>query len=78
MRMSGRAYLYQISISNGGVPKPAVQHARVTTEGVEGDRQRNLTVHGGPNRAVCLYAIELIEALRAEGHSIAPGATGEN
>lgn len=70
--------LYQISVSNGGVPKVAISEAHVTTHGVEGDRQRNLKVHGGPDRAVCLYSLECIEALRAEGHPIVPGASGEN
>ena len=50
----------------------------VAVNGVEGDRQRNRMVHGGPNRAVCLYSLELIEALRAEGHPIVPGSIGEN
>jgi MOSC domain-containing protein YiiM len=27
---------------------------------------------------LCLYALERIEALRAEGHPITPGAVGEN
>jgi MOSC domain-containing protein YiiM len=27
---------------------------------------------------VCLYALEMIEQLRAEGHPIAPGTAGEN
>lgn len=79
--MSGtaaHAYLHQINVSDGGVPKRAVRQARVTKEGVEGDRQRNREVHGGPDRAVCLYSLEAIEALRAEGHSIAPGSAGEN
>lgn len=71
-------YLHQISISDGGVPKLAVPQARVTKDGVEGDRQRNLKVHGGPDRAVCVYSLEVIEALRKEGHSIAPGSAGEN
>src|SRR5690606_6700146 len=34
--------------------------------------------HGGPDRAVCVYALELIEALQDEGHPIVPGAIGEN
>jgi MOSC domain-containing protein YiiM len=29
-------------------------------------------------RAICLYAAEAIEALRAEGHPIVPGSAGEN
>lgn len=73
-----RPYLHQISVSNGGVPKLAVPQARVTKDGVKGDRQRNLEVHGGPDRAVCVYSLEIIEALRKEGHPIAPGAAGEN
>ena len=75
---SERPYLHQISVSNGGVPKLAVPQARVTKDGVAGDRQRNREVHGGPDRAVCLYALEILEALRREGHSIAPGSAGEN
>lgn len=73
-----RPYLHQISVSNGGVPKRAVRQAQVTKDGVEGDRQRHREVHGGPDRAVCLFALEVIEALRKEGHSIAPGSAGEN
>src|SRR5436309_14975400 len=52
--------------------------ARVTTEGLEGDAQRDREHHGGRERAVCLYSIEAIERLQAEGHSIAPGSIGEN
>ena len=67
-----------IHVSDGGVPKLEVPSARVTAAGVAGDRQRNLKYHGGPDRAVCLYSLELIEALRAEGHPITPGSIGEN
>src|SRR5262249_30881188 len=28
--------------------------------------------------AVCLYSAEVIDTLRAEGHAVAPGVTGEN
>jgi len=71
-------HLHQISISDGGVPKLPVAEARITVNGVAGDRQRNLEVHGGTERAVCLFSLEVIEALQAEGHSIRPGASGEN
>ncbi|MBM3777800.1 MAG: MOSC domain-containing protein [Acidimicrobiia bacterium] len=67
-----------INVSDGGVPKKAVASARVRTSGVDGDRQRDLRVHGGPERAVCLFSSELIRALQAEGHPIAPGEIGEN
>ncbi|MCC2639734.1 MAG: uncharacterized protein K0S45_147 [Nitrospira sp.] len=71
-------HVHQVSLSDGGVPKHAVPSAQVTVEGVRGDRQRNRKVHGGPDRAVCLFSLEVIEALRAEGHSIGPGSAGEN
>jgi len=63
--------------SNGGVPKLAIDEARVTMNGMEGDRQRDRRYHGGPNRALVLYSLERIEQLKLEGHGIAPGAVGE-
>ncbi len=72
------AHVHQISVSDGGVPKLPVWEAKVSEQGVAGDRQRNLKFHGGPDRAVCLYSLELIERLQDEGHSIDPGSTGEN
>lgn len=69
----------QVNVNpRGGVPKHAVPSAELTTEGVRGDKQRDRRFHGGPTRAVSLFAQERIEALRAEGHPIAPGTTGEN
>jgi MOSC domain-containing protein YiiM len=71
--------LVQINVNpEGGVPKHAVPSARIHSEGVEGDRQRYLEFHGGPLRAVSLYSAEHIAALKAEGHPISPGSTGEN
>ena len=64
--------------SNGGVPKLPVESAAVSQGGMEGDRQRNRRFHGGPDRALCLYSQELIDALGAEGHPIVRGAVGEN
>jgi MOSC domain-containing protein YiiM len=61
-----------------GVPKRRVPSAKVTVLGLEGDGHRNTEHHGGVERAVCLYGLEQIEALQAEGHAIAPGALGEN
>ncbi len=71
-------HVHQISVSDGGVPKRPVFEAKVTRYGVEGDRQRNLKFHGGPDRAVCLFSLELIERLQDEGHSIDAGLSGEN
>jgi MOSC domain-containing protein YiiM len=74
--MVGR--VVQISVSNGGLPKSAVPAARVTEAGVEGDRHRNRELHGGPERAVCLFSMERIRDLQGEGHAIVPGTLGEN
>ena len=76
--MSDHARVAQISVSAGGVPKRAVPAARVTTLGLEGDVQRNRKLHGGLERALCLFSLERIRALRAEGHPIQPGSIGEN
>lgn len=72
------ARIVQLSVSNGGVPKKAVESVRVTALGLEGDAHRNREHHGGPERAVCLFAMEAIRALQAEGHPLVPGALGEN
>lgn len=71
-------HVHQISVSDGGVPKLPVWEAKVSEQGLSGDRQRNLKFHGGPDRAVCLYSLELIEHLQEEGHPIDAGAAGEN
>ena len=81
MTATGRppySHVYQINVSEGGVPKRPVLEAIITKTGVEGDRQQNLNVHGGSDRAVCLYSQELIERLQDEGHSIEAGSSGEN
>jgi MOSC domain-containing protein YiiM len=70
--------LVSINASDGGVPKLQLQEALITAAGLRGDRQRNLGVHGGPDRAVLLYSLELIDKLRAQGHPIRVGTIGEN
>ena len=74
--MSGR--VVGLQRSGGGVPKLPVTEAIVGEGGMEGDWQRNRKYHGGPDRALCLYSMELIEALQGEGHPIFPGSAGEN
>ncbi|HEX2092143.1 MAG TPA: MOSC domain-containing protein [Longimicrobiaceae bacterium] len=72
------AHVHQLSTSPGGVPKLPVPEAMVTLLGLEGDEQKDRRFHGGPRRALCLFSLEEIQRLRAEGHPIRPGSTGEN
>jgi MOSC domain-containing protein YiiM/GNAT superfamily N-acetyltransferase len=74
----GAGRLLQVNVSGGGVPKLPVDKALVSILGVEGDKQAERTVHGGPHRAVSLFAIEAIERMQSEGHPIEPGSAGEN
>lgn len=70
--------MHQLSASNGGVPKKAVDRATVDRMGLVGDAQTDTKHHGGPDRALCLYSLEVIERLQSEGHPIEPGYAGEN
>ena len=73
-----QARIVQISISPGGVPKLPVPAAQVTKLGLEGDLHRDTEHHGGPERALCMFAMEQIRVLQGEGHDVSPGAIGEN
>lgn len=76
--MSGRiGKLVSINLSAGGVPKLPVPSASMDLLGLEEDSHRSRD-HGGPDRAICLYSVELIRALREEGHPIDIGTAGEN
>jgi MOSC domain-containing protein YiiM len=69
--------LVSINLSRGGVPKRRVGDAKVSQLGLQGDAQNDKN-HGGPERAVCVYSLERIHALQAEGHPIDVGTAGEN
>lgn len=68
----------QLSVSGGGVPKTRVTGIDVNLRGVTNDRQTDRRHHGRPFQALSLWSLEVIEALQAEGHPIAPGLAGEN
>jgi MOSC domain-containing protein YiiM len=71
--------LLQLSISNGGMPKLPVPEARVHRDGVGDDWQLNRKYHGGCDRAVCIFSLELYHWLRDEhGIDLKPGSVGEN
>ena len=71
-------YIFQLNCSDGGVPKSPVREAQLTPTGLIGDRQAHTKIHGGPERALCLYALERIRDLQSEGHPIFAGSIGEN
>lgn len=70
--------VHSVNLSGGGVPKLAIPEAEITYLGVAGDDHDDKKHHGGPDRALCLYSLEVIEKLRSEGHDMAPGHAGEN
>jgi MOSC domain-containing protein YiiM len=58
---------------------PVEGRVRVRGVNLDGDRQADLTVHGGPNKAVYAYAIEETRLWSEElGRELGPGAWGEN
>ncbi len=76
--LSKTGHIFSLQISKGGVPKLPIRDAIVRELGLEGDKQRDRRYHGGPERAVCLFSLDEIVRLQAEGHPIYPGSTGEN
>lgn len=70
--------LASINSSIGGVPKRRVNDAIVSRLGLVNDDQDDKKHHGGPERAICVYSLERIHALQAEGHPIDVGTVGEN
>ena len=70
--------VFRINISGGGVPKKSIEEALVGPLGIAGDDHDDKVNHGGPDKALCLYSLERIRVLRAEGHPVEPGTMGEN
>ena len=70
--------IYQINISAGGIPKRPIDAGQITFNRMDGDGWNDRTHHGLPGQALCLFSLELIEALREEGYPLFPGALGEN
>ena len=75
-----RGQIASINVSHpGGVPKRPIDRTTITTRGLVGDGQRTKEpVHGGPEKAVCLFGVEQIRRVNADGHHLYPGAIGEN
>lgn len=76
--MTLRGTVLAVCVGPGGIPKHAVDAAFVSKSGLEGDRQR-MRMHGGENRAVCLFSIEDYRSLQKDHVACEPpGAFGEN
>ncbi|MHB1988968.1 MAG: MOSC domain-containing protein [Acidimicrobiales bacterium] len=73
-----RAVLRQVNVSPGGVPKLPINEAAIAWRGIIGDAHREPKHHGHAWQALCLWSVEVIEALRQEGHPIDMGYAGEN
>jgi MOSC domain-containing protein YiiM len=76
--MEVTAHIVQVSSSPGGVPKLPMESAEVDTFGIKGDGHDSPLIHGGPERALCIWSMEVIEAINAEGHHLFAGAAGDN
>ncbi len=75
--MNGR--VASVNVSPGGVPKLPVASAWVGRLGLDADAHNEPEpIHGGPDQAVCLYSVEAIARVAADGHTAFPGAYGEN
>jgi MOSC domain-containing protein YiiM len=72
-----RGRVSSVNVSSGGLPKLPVGSAWVGTVGLDADGHE-LPSHGGKRAAVCLYAVEAIARVAADGHEAFPGAYGEN
>jgi len=70
--------VHSLQLSSRGFPKEPVAAAVLGPEGLVGDTVRDRRHHGGPERALCLWSLEVIEVLAAAGHPVRPGDTGEN
>ena len=67
-----------VCIGPGGIPKHSVPEARATPDGIVGDKQR-YRIHGGRDRALCLFSIEDYLSLRHDGVACDNAGTfGEN
>lgn len=55
-----------------------MRSAEINTLGITVDDQIHTKVHGGPDRALCLFGLDVLMALQSEGHPIYGGSIGEN
>ena len=62
-----------IFVSNGGVPKLAVDTAEISLLGLVGDDQADKKHHGGEMKAVCVLENEILDKVQSEGMATSTG-----
>ena len=75
---SATAVVSGLFLSDGGVPKTAVDSVEIGYRGVLGDRQASRAHHGRPWQALCLWSSDVVADFAKSGHPIRPGSAGEN
>ena len=63
--------------SSGGIPKRELAEADVSLAGIRGDRHAH-DKHNRPDRALCIFDLEILRQLNDEGFALQPGTAGEN
>ncbi|MBN1535899.1 MAG: MOSC domain-containing protein [Anaerolineales bacterium] len=76
--MSMQGYIFQIGVSENGIPKIGRHSAEINELGLTEDRVGNPKKQTGQDFAVCLFSLDRILALQREGHPVFPGSLGEN
>ena len=66
-----------VCLSSGGIPRFAVESARLTTRGFENDGHR-YDEHYAAERAATLFCQEILEQFAAGTDPFPPGSVGEN
>jgi len=75
MEDAGTMEVFQVNISDGGLPKQSVGTAEVTEKGLSGDHREN---DKDPDQAILIIPLRVYEALDREDFDLAPGDLGEN
>lgn len=67
-------------VETGIFKKPVSGPVKVRAHNLEGDRQADLSVHGGPDKAIYVYSLKNVEYWRAElkRQDLSAGTFGEN
>lgn len=76
-RLESEPVVVAVCRSTGGIPKLPLHYVRVTETGLDGDAHAHAK-HSRPDRAVCLWDLEIMRQLIDEGFALSPGAAGEN